>query len=247
MKDELTKYKERNEVLEAEVSNSANKSPRSGHSRGPSVELRPELDSLRTQLSELRTQSEQATAQNEELQEHIKTLQAEYDTTLNQQAGATTERVAECEAEIQDLQNALEKANRDLEESRSYSRSLKPDSKAVSGDNWAEAKRKLEQDLNAALGKADWLKRENEALEERCKESESKVSLLLDHIETSGGVEAVASSIGHSADHDHGDFDQQRWKRGNNGDARSEAGSDYSASIDSYQQRQQAGGHANGK
>lgn len=248
MKDELTKYKERNEALEAQVADSAVKSPRSGHSRNASVELRPELDSLRTQLSELRTQSEQATAQNEELQEHIKSLQAEYDKTLNQQGGTSSDRVAECEREIEDLQGALDQAKRDLEESRSHSRSLRPDAKAAGADDWPAVKRKLEQDLATALSKADWLKQENEVLEERCKESESKVSLLLDHIETSGGVEAVASSVGHSTDHDHGDFDD-RWKRSNNGDARSNADSDYSASVDSFQQRQHAGsaGQANGR
>ena len=244
MKDELTKYKERNEALEAEVANQANKSPRSGHSRNASVELRPELDNLRTQLSELRTQSEQATAQNEDLQEHIKTLQAEYDKTLNHQATASDDRVAQCEAEIQELQHALDKAKRDLEASRTQNKALKPDASAASSPDWPEAKRKLEKDLAAAMSKADWLKRENESLEERCKESESKVSLLLDHIETSGGVEAMASSVGHSADHEHGDFD--RWKR-SNGELRSDAGSDYSASIDSFQQRQLAGGQANGK
>lgn len=244
MKDELTKYKERNEALEAEVANQANKSPRTGHSRNTSVELRPELDNLRTQLSELRTQSEQATAQNEELQEHIKSLQTEYDKTLNEQATNSSDRVAECEAEIQDLQEALDKAKRDLQQSQTQSKSLLPSANAANSQDWPETKRKLEQDLAAALNKADWLKRENESLEERCKESESKVSLLLDHIETSGGVEAMASSVGHSADHEHGDFD--RWKR-NNGETRSDAGSDYSASIDSFQQRQLAGGQLNGK
>jgi len=186
MKDELTKYKERNEALEAEV---ANKSPSdSSHSRERSSDLRPELDILRTQLAELRQQSEQSTSQNEELQNHIKKLKSDYDSNISQQQTSHSSRLTEAENEIDHVQEALEKTQAELEETLSLNRQLNaelqnamkrlqsPGSQA--SEPWAETKRKLEQDLSSAMNKSEWLKRENAALEERCRESESKVTLL---------------------------------------------------------------------
>ena len=241
MKDELTKYKERNELLEAQLAE-ANASS-GGHARKMSSELRPELDDLRSQLADLRKQSEQSSVQNGELQEHIKVLQADYDQTLERHQTSSSSRLAECEAELEQLQEALEKAQHELDETLAINKQLNAElssamAKAGSsaGASGGDAtSRQLEADLTAALNKTEWLKRENETLEERCRESENKVSLLLDHIESSGGVEAVASSLGHSTDHDQ--RNQDLWK-GSNGEARSDAGSDYSASLDSFQQQQ---------
>ena len=190
MKDELTKYKERNEALEAEVAKNAPSGP--GHTRSMSAKLRMELENLRSQLEELRQHSEQSTSQNEELQNHIRTLKAEYDQTLSQQQTEHSERVAGIEAEVGQLQNALGKAQREAEENLSLNRQLNSELRSAlnrpqspgRGDSsnanepWSETKRQLEQEVASALNRAEWLKRENAALEDRCRESESKVTLL---------------------------------------------------------------------
>lgn len=186
MKDELTKYKERNESLEAQLASKTG-AGESGHSRGMSAELRPELDGLRSQLVDLRKQSEQSSAQNEDLQKHIKKLKTDYDQQLSEQQSSTTEKLHELENEVDQLQDALHKAQSELDETLQINKQLNtelqsamrnPGSSSDPNEPWSDAKKRLEQDLSSALNRSEWLKRENASLEERCKDAESKVTML---------------------------------------------------------------------
>lgn len=189
MKDELVKYKERNEALETQLSN---RSPTtSEHSRQMSAELRPELDNLRSQLIQLRKQSETTSTENEELQQRMKKLQAHYDKTISDHQSSSSGRIAESETEIERLHEELEKAQKELQRTLMMNKKLDGDLKSMqqramtppqgtsaSNEAWKETKKKLEADLAAALSRADWLKQENGNLEEKCQEAESKITLL---------------------------------------------------------------------
>ena len=199
MKDELTKYKERNEILETEIASSKASSSASqqqlGHTRSMSSELRNELEDLRGQLFELRQHSEQFSSQNEDLQNHIRSLKAEYDHTSSQQQSEHSEKLAHVNSEVEQLHDALDKAQREVDETLNLNRQLnvelqnamkRPMSPGRSAnpahinanEPWSEAQKRLEQELSSVNNRAEWLKRENTALEERCRESESKVTLL---------------------------------------------------------------------
>lgn len=123
MKDELTRYKEQNETLEQELAAAKGASERS-HSRNMSTELRPELDELRAQLTTLRKQSESSSTHNEELQEHIARLKSEYDQQLTTQQHETANKIQECEQEIEELREALNRVQKEVEDALAHNKQL---------------------------------------------------------------------------------------------------------------------------
>jgi chromosome segregation ATPase len=153
-----------------------------------------DLDSLRTQLADLRNISEHSSAENEELQRRMHTLQTEYDRTIQQQENESATRIDALEAEIGQHEQDLEKARRDLDETLSLNRqlneqlrvALKSPTSPQQGGASPEHIQRLEQELLSAENKIEWLKRENAVLESRCRESEGKISLLLDAWEGRG-------------------------------------------------------------
>jgi chromosome segregation ATPase len=186
MKEELTKCKERNEELEAQLAQTNGRETPS---------MMGDLDSLRKQLADLRDISEQSSAENEELQRQMHKLKAEYDQTLQQQESDTAGRIDALEGEIQQHEQDLEKTRRDLDETLALNRQLNeqlraalksPTSPRQGSGASPEHVQRLEQDLLSAENRVEWLKRENQVLEARCRESEGKISLLLDAWEGRG-------------------------------------------------------------
>ncbi|BGP39376.1 hypothetical protein JCM10449v2_003314 [Rhodotorula kratochvilovae] len=227
MKEELTRYKERCEELE-------------------SPERQAELEQLRSQVQELRTHSETSSREAEELQQRLAALQGEYQHTLRQQQDEAQGKVQELSAELDRLDAQLEKANHDLEETLVVNASLNkelqaalkgPTSPRAGGANASEDYSRLQAELEQAENKAEWLKRENATLEQRCRSAESKIAILLDHMEGVqddhystngsphlGGVAAGGSASGHS----HSSPQQHDWQQhGGAGSERAE--SDYEA------------------
>ena len=194
MRDEVSKHKGRNEELEQQLSSEASK---------------PELEGLRNQMAELRSFSESSAAQNEELQQRLVTVQDDFDRTLKEQQNQANSKIDLLESEMRQLQTDLTKTQADLEETLTLNDQLNEDlqaalaksqSKGPAGEgseSWPEAGHKLQQDLQSAQTKgmskpicagthgsridaAEWLRRENETLELRCKQAEQRVGLLLE-------------------------------------------------------------------
>lgn len=152
---ELTRYKERNEELEAEA----------GSHAGPVGELRAELDSVRMQLRDLSLLSTKASSENEELQHRLLTLQSDYEHRLRDQQTATTAEVNHLQDELQKLDQELDKAQHELEETHAINASLNYElTSALKGGSQTG----LAEELAAAQKKTEWLKRENAQLETRC-------------------------------------------------------------------------------
>lgn len=201
MKEELTRYKERNEQLEAEVAAKSADSSAAGRDAGLA-----ELNSLRSQVSELRTFSEKTSTSNDDLQNRIRALQADYDRDIRQQQTDAAKRTEDLDNEVRRLEAALHKANDELEETLTINNKLNEElhsrlnSSSRSKDGGKDAAR-LETELTAAQRKADQLQRDNEELAARCKEHENKITILLDYMETQGhgGPSAANSSMDHSS------------------------------------------------
>ncbi|GAA5994562.1 uncharacterized protein JCM10292_002138 [Rhodotorula paludigena] len=174
MKEELTRYKERCEELE-------------------SPERQAEIDGLRQQVQELRHASDSSTRETEQLQQRMATLQSEYQQTIRQQQDEALGKVQQLETELNRLDAQLEKANHDLEETLAVNASLNKELQAAlksptsprlaGGAPAAEDLSRLQAELEQAENKAEWLKRENATLEQRCRSAESKIAILLDHME----------------------------------------------------------------
>lgn len=186
MKDEVNKHKERNEELENQLAEQ-----RSGRAT-PSKAMMGDLDALKQQMADLRSASEKANNENDELQRRMLTLQAEYDRTLQQQETESTTRIDGLEAELESLEREREKIQTDLAQTLTLNKQLNEQLRAALKGNNGGANgnanstgrtqeiAKLEADLQSAENRVEWLKRENAALEARCRESESKISILLD-------------------------------------------------------------------
>lgn len=171
---ELTRYKARCEELE-------------------SPERQAEIDGLRQQVQELRHASDSSTRETEQLQQRMATLQSEYQQTIRQQQDEALGKVQQLETELNRLDAQLEKANHDLEETLAVNASLNKELQAAlksptsprlaGGAPAAEDLSRLQAELEQAENKAEWLKRENATLEQRCRSAESKIAILLDHME----------------------------------------------------------------
>ncbi|CEQ40571.1 SPOSA6832_02191 [Sporobolomyces salmonicolor] len=209
MKEELTRYKERCEELE-------------------SPERQAEFDSLRQQVQDLRSSADASSRQAEELQRTMASLQADYQRTLREQQ-------AEAAAKVKELNVKLEQAHHDLEETHGVNASLNqelqtalknPSSPRIGSHGGSEDLNRLQAELEQAQNKAEWLKRENASLEQRCRTAESKIAILLDHME----------GVGEQYDGGSGPHDQQSYEHGwqSTGnhhlehDSMSDAGSEYS-------------------
>ncbi|GAA5828828.1 hypothetical protein JCM3770_005840, partial [Rhodotorula araucariae] len=185
MKEELTRYKERCEELE-------------------SPERLAEVDQLRSQVQELRAHSEASSRETEELHQRLGALQSEFQQTLRHHQEEAQGKVQELTEELRDLDAQLEKAHHDLEETLAVNASLNQELQAavkgttlprVAGANASEDYSRLQAELEQAENKAEWLKRENATLEQRCRSAESKIAILLDHME---GVQDDQYSAGGS-------------------------------------------------
>ncbi|GAA5841877.1 hypothetical protein JCM11251_005408 [Rhodosporidiobolus azoricus] len=167
MKEELTRYKDRCEELE-------------------SPERQGELDSLRQQ-------AESSSRQHDDLQLRMTQLQGEYQQTLREQQQEANNKVQELTNEIGKLDQELEKAHHDLEETLAVNASLNkelqaalknPNSPHAGANSSSDDVARLQAELDQASNKAEWLKRENGSLEQRCRTAESKIAILLDHMES---------------------------------------------------------------
>ncbi|KAL8290164.1 hypothetical protein RQP46_003103 [Phenoliferia psychrophenolica] len=233
MKEELTRYKERNEELEQEVG--------AHGERGASGASKAELDTVRLQLQDLLASSAKTSSDHEDLQRRMAGLQTDYERRLREQKADTGAKIRELQEELTSLDTQLDKAQRELDDTHAVNASLNKELTSALSSNGSHPAHA--EELAAAQKKAEWLKRENAQLEKRCEIayvfpcisgrrigltsfvlSEQKISILLDHMEgdrdsaegASGEYEASPVS------HDAAQFGSQ-WKGGH-----SDAGSDYS-------------------
>lgn len=177
----MTRYKERVEELEAEVAESDSVIP---------ADTKVELASLRSQLIDLRTFSEQSQADNQVIERRMAVIQADYEGRLHERDVDSTEKIRELEEELSRLDESLESAHHDLSQSllqnTQLNQQLTSALKASSGGGGpgsprgsAESPRSQEPSFVQLKNKVEWLKRENSQLEERCRQAEEKVSILL--------------------------------------------------------------------
>ncbi|KAG0662430.1 Negative regulator of mitotic exit [Rhodotorula mucilaginosa] len=126
-----------------------------------SPERQQEMEHLRAQVGELQTTAETSAREVEQLRQHTAALQ-----------------------------NELDKAHRELEETLAVNASLNKELQSAlknptsprqgtSHDDLAS----LQAEFDQAQNRAEWLKRENASLEQRCRTAESKIAILLDHME----------------------------------------------------------------
>ncbi|SCZ97771.1 BZ3500_MvSof-1268-A1-R1_Chr7-3g09572 [Microbotryum saponariae] len=175
---ELTRYKERCEEFEAK-----DKAPRPEHVA--------ELETLRSALT-------QAQNTSGELERQITSLREEHTRTLQTSRVQSEQQLHQMTGEVTRLDKELRKAQNDLEETLAVNASLnkeltsalKNTGSSTRGSRGADEMGRLEAELTQAQNKAEWLKRENAQLETRCRTAESKISILLDHLE---GAPAEAS------------------------------------------------------
>ncbi|KAK4704660.1 hypothetical protein P7C70_g1551, partial [Phenoliferia sp. Uapishka_3] len=194
MKEELTRYKERNEVLEQEVA-----------THGSADDLRAELDAVRLQLHDLSASSARVSSEHEALQVRMSGLQQDYDRRLREQKATTGAKIQELQEELSSLDSQVEMAQRELEETHAINASLNQELKAAvsNGSHAGHA-----EELAAAQKKTDWLKRENAQLEKRCE-------IALDHME--GDRESADGASGENYEASpptHGAAFDSHWKGG---------------------------------
>ncbi|GAA5993422.1 hypothetical protein JCM5350_006875 [Sporobolomyces pararoseus] len=173
MKEELTRYKERCEELE-------------------SPERQAELENLRREVEQHRSSHDSTSRQLEEHQRNAASLQSEFQRNLRDQQAESAAKIKELNDELSKLDEELEKAHADLEETHAVNASLNkelqsalknPASPRLGSHAASEDVTRLQADLEQAQNKSEWLKRENASLEERCRTAESKIAILLDHME----------------------------------------------------------------
>ncbi|KAK4057765.1 hypothetical protein OIO90_000984 [Microbotryomycetes sp. JL221] len=168
MKEELTRYKDRCDELEAKSSSIPD-------------EHVSEMAALRSRVAELET----TRLQKEELQRKLSGLQTEHERARS----ASNSKAEELSKEVSRLDHELDKARHDLEETLSINASLNQELTAALKNSSPNRSTddanltRLEGELAQAQNRAEWLRRENAALEERCRTAESKISVLLDHLE----------------------------------------------------------------
>lgn len=173
--DELTRYKERVEELEAEVVESDSVIP---------ADTKLELASLRTQIIELRTFSDQHQVDKQALERRMASAQSDYESRLHEREVDTTAKIHELEDELTRLDESLETAHYQLSETLATNSALsqqlasKPAGPGSPGRN-GDSPRSQDPSFVQLKNKVDWLKRENVGLEERCRQAEEKVSILL--------------------------------------------------------------------
>ena len=156
MKEELTRYKERNEELELEVGD-----------RGTSNDMKAELDTVRLQLQDLSASSAKTSSDHEELQRRVVGLQGDYERRMREQKADTAAKMRELQEELTSLDTQLDKANRELDETHAINDSLNKEL-TLALANGAHGGGGHAEELAAAQKKTDWLKRENAQLEKRC-------------------------------------------------------------------------------
>lgn len=170
MKEELTRYKERNEELEAEVAESDGALP---------ADIKLELETLHRQLTDVRFTSEKTAADNEALQLQMAKLQDEHESQLHQRGTESSMKLMELEDELTRLDAELDRAHHDLEETHAVNNSLNKELRTALSSPTARSAGGIEAELAQAQAKSDWLKRENQQLEQRCRAAEEKISILL--------------------------------------------------------------------
>ena len=137
-------------------------------------------------MADLRTSSENSAADNEELQLQIARLHAEYENQFQQRRIESTNQLNALEEEITRLDSELLRANHEIDETLAVNNSLNQELKSAMKNSGSTGTKGLgvgggglEIELAAANSKADWLKRENQKLEARCREAEEKILTLL--------------------------------------------------------------------
>lgn len=138
--------------------------------------LQEELEALRIQMQDLSNSSSQAIAENEDLVHQMANLQNDYERKLHDREVDTTLRVEELQNELTRLDSALEKANNQLAQASKDVSSIPRKVEQVhistplnSSSTSDAARHQLEAELLTAQNKSDWLKRENNQLELRCR------------------------------------------------------------------------------
>ncbi|GAA5847726.1 hypothetical protein JCM9279_005001 [Rhodotorula babjevae] len=226
MKDELTRHKERADKAEAHCTE------------------------LESQMGELRSRSEASSQETVALHDRLSALQSEYQVALRQNQDSAQAKVEELSGELDRLDAQLEKANHDLEETLAVNASLNKElqaalkspasPRAVGGAAASPSDySRLQAELEQAENQAEWLKRENATLEQRCRSAESKIAILLDHMEggaqeddhySAGGSPHLGGSGAHGGG---GSATGHSWQQhgglDGNAELESDAGSDYGA------------------
>ncbi|GAA5986303.1 hypothetical protein JCM10908_003696 [Rhodotorula pacifica] len=144
-----------------------------------SPERQQEMEQLRARVGELQTSAETSTRELEQLRQHTANLQ----TQLNKAHGELEETLAVNASLNKELQNALKS----------------PTSPRQGGSS--EEYASLQAEFDQAQNRAEWLKRENASLEQRCRTAESKIAILLDHME---GIQNDHYEGGSSSQHHEG-------------------------------------------
>ncbi|KAH9812265.1 hypothetical protein DFH28DRAFT_899475 [Melampsora americana] len=193
MKDELSKYKEKTENLENELGEfrkSGGSQHQGPHGNGGKVneELKHQLIELTQQLESLRVSSKESNEENEELQRRMSSLQIEYETDKKRFEASSHEQIRKVLEEIEvmkSLNQTLSTSNLELNEEnvklKERMKGLKSE-EGHEGEGQEEEEEVLEQ-LRESRKQIDWLKQENIELQGKCRDSEAKISLLLDHME----------------------------------------------------------------
>lgn len=186
-------------------------------------EHRTQFEAIHVQVQTLTTIANQSESENQALHKQIQSVQQDYEGKLREHQESTSRTIQALEAELAQLGLALEKSQHDLAETHAVNASLNQEltsalmnaptsPRSAKGTNEEELRR-LEQALTLAQNNAEWLKRENNELEQRCLVayvgpssrvpllgllfsnvalcshfcSEQKIGILLDHMEGTGG------------------------------------------------------------
>ncbi|GAA5868773.1 hypothetical protein JCM3774_003887 [Rhodotorula dairenensis] len=128
-----------------------------------SPERQQELEHLRARVDELQSTAETSAREVEQLRQHTAQLQSQ----LDRAHGELEETLAVNASLNKELQAALKN----------------PTSPRPGASNSSEAYASLQAEFDQAQNRAEWLKRENASLEQRCRTAESKIAILLDHME----------------------------------------------------------------
>lgn len=160
------------------------------------ADTKVELASLRSQLIDLRTFSEQSQADSQTVERRMAVIQADYEGRLHERELDSSGRIRELEDELVRLDESLETAHHQLSETVVENKHLNHQLTAAlkltagGGGNGSagesprgssDTTRNQNQDPSYVQmrTKVEWLKRENAGLEERCRQAEEKVSILL--------------------------------------------------------------------
>ncbi|MBW0493722.1 hypothetical protein O181_033437 [Austropuccinia psidii MF-1] len=183
------------------------------------IEMRQQLVELTAQLEKLRSSSRQSNLQNDELQKRMSSLQAEYEKDMANYERASSQELrmmktelGEMEAHNEKLRHELMKLN--IENQKLNEKMIEQGDKGQSYLNTTEGngnksdgmKDGDEEDVRNSILNAhkqmDWMKKENIELQNRCRDAEAKIALLLDHMENrsenhrrSSGLDSIDSDF----------------------------------------------------